>query len=766
MRMFTIRYCHHLNAWCTELTKNVKLLVAFFLLGSFFISENIFAQAGTANVVAPTGGMKLDGYLQRQTAGIGDWLKNSSLSLTGAGTYLFNDDGSVAAPYTDAQYSGLIFHKVDLYNDANDEGFDGGNKLFHDPNTWGWSSKKQLSKDDMNHSLVFVTRDANDHVWVLISGDRASENGTSYLDFEFYKTAIAMTGPNQTGNPVVGGKGGFLTLGPHGGRTIGDLSVTLSFTSGGTVAGVSFLQWSPTAEAGEYDYLPLTPDAGEAWVAANSVIVNVPYEAFGLTTYAPNLFIEAAIDVTALIGSGTGDQCAGLNFKSLFIKTKSSAERTADLKDFIAPFSINLCGDRTPAVITSGGSSLTLGCNPSASDINAALGTASASDNCVTPTLTSSDGTVQSSGCSRSQKRTWTAVDGCGNITTVARTATWTADVTGPTLTTGGNNAALGCNPSAGSINGALGTATASDVCGSTTITQSDGSVSSTGCSRSQTRRWTARDACGNTSTASRTANWTEAGPLSITCPPDRHYQCSDASTSTTTAGVAVASGGCSPTVTSSDQTTTRNCAKLIKRTWIATDACGQTATCVQNIVVADNTPPVIVCNGASATATDNCTSPGNILLFVNNGTWTAVDESGNIATQVCPPPTRVAPTTQVIEETKPVVTEPEKATSISSKTYVVPMQAKSLEVYAYPNPYTDQVNFRFVSPASGTAKLELYDMLGKQVSVINIGPVQAGVPKSVNYKIPALKRISMIYKVTVGDQSGNGKLISGSQNP
>jgi len=93
-------------------------------------------------------------------------------------------------------------------------------------------------------------------------------------------------------------------------------------------------------------------------------------------------------------------------------------------------------------------------------------------------------------------------------------------------------------------------------------------------------------------------------------------------------------------------------------------------------------------------------------------------------------------------------------------------VHAKNIEVYAYPNPYSDQVNFRFVSPESGTAKLELYDMLGKQVSVVNIGLVQAGVPKSVNYKIPALKRISMIYKVTVGNQSGNGKLISGSKNP
>ena len=52
-------------------------------------------------------------------------------------------------------------------------------------------------------------------------------------------------------------------------------------------------------------------------------------------------FVEGAIDLTALIG-GTGlpGECGSLPFQSLFIKTKSSAETTADLKDFIAPIPV------------------------------------------------------------------------------------------------------------------------------------------------------------------------------------------------------------------------------------------------------------------------------------------------------------------------------------------------------------------------------------------------------------------------------------------
>src|SRR5678810_1286217 len=115
---------------------------------------------------------------------------------------------------------------------------------------------------------------------------------------------------------------------------------------------------------------------------------------------------------------------------------------------------------------------------------------------------------VQSSGCSRSQTRTFSASDGCGNSATASTIVTWTSDLTPPVLTTGGTATTLGCNPSAADINAALGTASASDACGIPTVNSSDGSISSNGCDRSQTRTWTAIDGCGNTATAARTITW------------------------------------------------------------------------------------------------------------------------------------------------------------------------------------------------------------------------------------------------------------------
>src|SRR6185436_14210518 len=109
--------------------------------------------------------------------------------------------------------------------------------------------------------------------------------------------------------------------------------------------------------------------------------------------------------------------------------------------------------DVTPPTITANGTATSLGCNPAASDINAGLGSATASDACGTPTITVTDGTVTTSSCSASQTRTFTAVDACGNSATTSRTVTWTSDLTPPTIFASGTATSLGCNPAASDIN-------------------------------------------------------------------------------------------------------------------------------------------------------------------------------------------------------------------------------------------------------------------------------------------------------------------------
>jgi hypothetical protein len=101
--------------------------------------------------------------------------------------------------------------------------------------------------------------------------------------------------------------------------------------------------------------------------------------------------------------------------------------------------------------------------------------------------------------CLRSQTRTFTALDGVGNTATVTRTVNWTADNTPPTFTGSYTTTDLGCNPA--DVNGALGTASATDGCGAVTITPSDGAVSSNVVFVHRQEHFTALDGCGNTAT-------------------------------------------------------------------------------------------------------------------------------------------------------------------------------------------------------------------------------------------------------------------------
>jgi hypothetical protein len=106
----------------------------------FFISVKADAQAGYGTVPTdpiPIGGLRIDGFLQRQGTA-GDWLAASSGSPSG--TYLFNNDGTKAAPF--ASYP-LLFHKIDPYNQqACEQRFTGGSQLDDDPRTWHWDSQK------------------------------------------------------------------------------------------------------------------------------------------------------------------------------------------------------------------------------------------------------------------------------------------------------------------------------------------------------------------------------------------------------------------------------------------------------------------------------------------------------------------------------------------------------------------------------------------------------------------------------------------------
>jgi hypothetical protein len=88
---------------------------------------------------------------------------------------------------------------------------------------------------------------------------------------------------------------------------------------------------------------------------------------------------------------------------------------------------------------------------------------------------------------------------------------------------------------------------------------------------------------------------------------------------------------------------------------------------------------------------------------------------------------------------------------------------ARNLKVKAYPNPFTDRIFINFISPVSGKAVVQIFDMNGRKIAEINKGQVNADVENRIEYLVPNNARSSIIYKVTVGTYSFTGRMIDAS---
>src|ERR1043165_8136417 len=215
--------------------------------------------------------------------------------------------------------------------------------------------------------------------------------------------------------------------------------------------------------------------------------------------------------------------------------------------------------DLTKPVFTGSCSAIDLDCNPTASAIEAALGSASATAGCSTPSISASDNTENVSGCVHTQTRTFIATDHCGNTETVSRTVSWIVDVTKPVFTGSYSAIDLDCNPTAAAIEAALGSASATDGCSTPSISASDNTESVEGCVHTQTRTFVATDHCGNTETVSRTVSWI----VDVTKPVfTGSYSAIDLDCNPTTGAIEAALGsasatdGCStPSISASDNT-------------------------------------------------------------------------------------------------------------------------------------------------------------------------------------------------------------------
>jgi len=221
-------------------------------------------------------------------------------------------------------------------------------------------------------------------------------------------------------------------------------------------------------------------------------------------------------------------------------------------------------------------------------------GVATATDNCdPAPGIGYSDSVTPGANAQEWViTRTWTATDASGNSSSCDQTITVT-DTTAPDITCPADTT-VECDASTDPND--TGVATATDNCDPAPVVGHSDSVTP-GANAQEwviTRTWTATDASGNSSSCDQTITVEDTTAPDITCPPDITIQPSDPNDPSHT-GEAAATDNCdpSPVVGFADNVTTAPATSgadttVIERTWTATDACGNSASCVQTITVAE----------------------------------------------------------------------------------------------------------------------------------------------------------------------------------
>ena len=137
-------------------------------------------------------------------------------------------------------------------------------------------------------------------------------------------------------------------------------------------------------------------------------------------------------------------------------------------------------------------------------------------------------------------------------------------------------------------------------------------------------RTWTATDACGNSATASQTVSVGDnSAPLLTNVPANITLRC-DQSLPIGTLITATDMCDPSPRVTINDNIIRGNCAGSYRviRTWTATDACGNSATASQTILVGDTEAPVFSNVPASVTVDCSGTVPTYTTTINCNICW------------------------------------------------------------------------------------------------------------------------------------------------
>jgi hypothetical protein len=209
-------------------------------------------------------------------------------------------------------------------------------------------------------------------------------------------------------------------------------------------------------------------------------------------------------------------------------------------------------------------------------------------DNCTESLDIDQMSAISLPGCDQTISRSITATDLCGNSTNFTQIV-HIVDDAAPFILTAPESYSIACN----TIIPSSATPTFGDSCDNElTIVENAEVVIELECGEQIIRSWTATDDCGNSITAEQIITVTDnIAPQFGTINPYIHIQCGELENLQAPS----ATDNCNEvSVTFQDGLSSGGCYGVIVRTWIATDACGNSTSAVQYISILDNQGPVI----------------------------------------------------------------------------------------------------------------------------------------------------------------------------
>ena len=320
------------------------------------------------------------------------------------------------------------------------------------------------------------------------------------------------------------------------------------------------------------------------------------------TVYASCGDVLSALDIPEPEVSDACSQVASLEFSDNEIPTScgTSVIRTYTATDGCGNSSnaqqLIVFEDTTPPVFISAPENIVSACG--AVSENSALPVVQ--DDCSEVTITYEDEASNGQGCSGSLVRHWMATDACGNVATFDQEIAY-SDNTAPVILSLPEDLTAGCDqvPAADASQIVF-----EDNCSAATATVSDVLVPGS-CPGGYNieRTYTVTDACGNSVSASQTIYVVdEVAPVLLGVPADTVIVCGEE----LPIAVTTATDNCSSEedilLAVEDQLIPSSCGTTIQRIYMASDACGNTTSIVQEITFIDNVAPIFISVPSSVT--------------------------------------------------------------------------------------------------------------------------------------------------------------------